>query len=261
MMAAQEQGMMRNAHLQGDPFFWEGGPDGVLLVHGYTATTAEVRPLAHSLHSKGFTVAGPLLPGHNARPEHVNGHRWRDWVRTVEESYAQLASCCRRVVIGGESTGAILALHLAAAHPEVAAILCYAPALRLTLRPDAIALLYILAPFVTAIPKAKGPPRESDPLWQGYSVNPLKGTIELLRLQRVVRSELAAIDQPLLVMQGRLDETVHPTAPQTIYDSVRSPVKELHWMERSAHTVLIDCERALAFDLTMAFISKVLNRG
>ena len=122
-----ERSMIYNPQLEGDPFLWEGGPTGVLLIHGYTATTAEVRPLARILHQQGYTVAGPLLPGHHTRPADANRYRWRDWVRAVEESYQQLTAHCQRVIIGGESMGALLALYLASEHPEAAAILAFAP--------------------------------------------------------------------------------------------------------------------------------------
>ncbi len=59
-------------------------------------------------------------------------------------------------------------------------------------------------------------------LWQGYPVNPLKGAVQLLNLKRVMRPKLRQITQPILVMQGRLDSTVHASAPQIIYDEVRS---------------------------------------
>jgi len=124
-----------NPQLEGDPFLWEGGPTGVLLVHGYTATTAEVRPLASILYRQGYTVAGPLLPGHYTHAAEANRYRWRDWVRAVEESYRQLSARCQPVVVGGESTGALLALYLASEHPEVTAILAYAPALKLKMGP------------------------------------------------------------------------------------------------------------------------------
>ena len=64
-----EQQMILNPHLEGDSFFWEGGEVGILLIHGFTATTAEVRPLAEFLHKNGYTVAGPLLPGHYTKPD------------------------------------------------------------------------------------------------------------------------------------------------------------------------------------------------
>ncbi len=252
---------LRNPHLEGEPFTWEGGPDGVLLIHGFTATTAEVRPLAQSLYAQGYTVAGPLLPGHYAQPEDINRYRWRDWVRTAEEAYRQLTSRCRRVVVGGESTGAVLALYLASDHPEVAAVLAYAPALRLTGGWPKTLALFALAPFVAQIPKPEhpGPPTEADALWQGYPVNPLRGARELLRLQRATLPRLSAINQPLLIVQGRLDDTVHPSAPQIIYDRVRSTVKELHWMERSTHCAILDQERQQIFAMTAQFLARILK--
>ncbi len=251
--------VLRNPHLEGDPFFWGGGPAGVLLIHGFTATTAEVQPLARHLHSQGYTVAGPLLPGHKAQPADINRYTWRDWAQTVEQAYRQLAARCQRVAVGGESTGGLLALYLAQQHPEAAAILTYAPALRLTMRRRDVAQLYLLSPFLTAIPKRPGPPTAADALWQGYPVNPLKGVIELLRLQRQVRPRLSAITQPILIVQGRLDGTVHADVPQTIHDGVCSTVKELHWMAQSSHCVVLDQEREAIFKLTTEFLARVLR--
>jgi carboxylesterase len=242
-----------NPHLEGGPFIWEGGPTGVLLIHGYTATTAEVRPLASALYSQGYTISGPLLPGHNTRPKDANLYRWRDWMRTVEESYRQLAARCQRVAVGGESTGALLALYLAGEHPEVAAILAYAPALKLKMSPLQTALIRLLAPFVPCIRKGD---MGDDPYWQGYRVYPLKGARELLRLQRQVRRCLARINRPLLLVQGRLDATVDPVASEIIHREVHSAVKELHWMPNSQHCVIIDREREQVNQLTLDFLHR-----
>jgi len=251
--------VLRNPHLEGDPFFWEGGPDGVLLIHGFTATAAEVLPLARHLYGQGYTVAGPLLPGHKTQPADINRHTWRDWAQTAEKAYRQLAARCQRVVVGGESTGGLLALYLAQQHPDAAAVLTYAPALRLTMRRRDVAQLYLLSPFLESVPKKPGPPNAADALWQGYPVNPLKGVIELLRLQRQVRPHLSTITQPILIVQGRFDGTVHPDVPQTIYDGVRSTVKELHWMDHSSHCVVLDQERETIFKLTAEFLAHVLK--
>src|SRR5512142_3213769 len=103
---------LHNPHLEGESFFWEAGPTGVLLLHGLTATTAEVRLLARRLHDRGYTIAGPLLPGHGTTPENLNRTRWIDWVQAAEESYRELSARCTRVFIGGESMGAVAALYL-----------------------------------------------------------------------------------------------------------------------------------------------------
>jgi carboxylesterase len=243
-----------NPQLEGEAFLWEGGPTGVLLVHGYTATTAEVRPLARDLYRQGYAVAGPLLPGHNTYPEDANRYRWRDWARTAEESYRQLAARCRRVIVGGESTGALLALYLASEHPEVAAVLAYAPALKLKMSVLQTSLIRVLAPFVPYIRKGE---MGDDPLWQGYTVYPLKGARELLRLQRQVRRRLPQVNRPVLIVQGRLDATVAPSAPEIIHREVRSTVKELRWMPESQHCVIIDREREQVSQLTLEFLQRV----
>ena len=251
-----ERRMIHNAHLDGDPFYWQGGPDGVLLVHGYTATTAEVRPLARFLCEHGYSVAGPLLPGHGTYPEDANRYTWRDWTRSVESAYRDMATRCERVIVGGESTGAVLSLFLASEHPELSGILCYAPALRLTLPPSQAALLRLIAPFQPYMPKEK---MSNDESWQGYPVNPLKGAVQLLNLQREMRGRLSAIRQPTLLMQGRLDTTVSPRAPQEIYEGIRSPIKEMHWLDNSVHTLLLGVEQEDAFQITLRFIKRVLG--
>lgn len=242
----------RNPQLDGAPFFWQAGATGVLLCHGYTATTAEVRLLAKVLHENGYSVAAPLLPGHGTTPEDCNRFTWQDWYVGVEQTYQQLAADCQRVVIGGESAGALLALYLAVKHPETTGILCYAPALRLKLNPARNILLRVLAPFISSVPK---PPSKDDNPWQGYSVQPLKAAVQLTYLQNAVLSVLAQIQQPILIIQGKLDPTVHPESPQIIYDRVRSPTKKLHWLENSTHCVILDKERDLAASLTLDFLN------
>ena len=251
-----QNSILRNPHLEGEAFFWEGGPTGVLLCHGFTATTAEVRLLAHSLNEQGYTVSGPLLPGHGTTPEDCNAHTWQEWYASVEQAYLQLTSRCRRVIVGGESTGTLLVLRLASLHQEVAAILCYAPALKLKLNRGKIFLLSMCVPFLTSIPK---PPPVDDNPWQGYAVEPLKGARELLRLQKVIYPLLPHIQQPILILHGRLDPTVHQQSPQVIYEKVRSSIKELHWLENSTHCVILDKERHLAAQLTLDFLSRLLN--
>ena len=124
-------------------------------------------------------------------------------------------------MVGGESTGALLALYLASEHPEIAATLAYAPALKLKLGTRQTTLIRVLAPFVPYIRKQE---MGDDPFWQGYTVYPLKGARELLRLQRQVHRRLTQISQPVLIVQGRLDATVAPSAAEIFtVKSVRRP--------------------------------------
>ncbi|MFQ5435597.1 MAG: alpha/beta fold hydrolase [Anaerolineae bacterium] len=243
---------IHNAHLAGDSFLWEAGSTGILLLHGLTATTAEVRLLAKRLHQNGFTVSAPLLPGHGTQPEDLNQTTWHDWAWEAEKSYQHLATLCDRVFVGGESTGAVLALDLAAQHKEIAGILCYAPAIKLAMPATALARLYVAAPLVDSIPKSH---LGANPYWQGYRVYPLRAVMELVRLGRDVRRRLSEIQQPLLVMQGRHDETIAPDCSEIILENVASDVKEGVWLEESGHVILLEDELDLIESLTMQFVA------
>lgn len=246
-----------NPHLPGEPFYWAGGSTGILLVHGFTATTAEVRLLAERLRGQGFTISAPLLPGHGVEPEDLNRVRWLDWYLEVEKAYAQLKENCSRVFAAGESTGGLLALMSAARHKEIAGVMAYAPAFKLAMPWSRQLQMRLLAPFKSSVPKS-GPFGD---VWQGYSVYPLKGAVELLRLQGELRVLLKDIRQPILVIQGKLDQTVSPDVPAEIMERVRSRIKELYWMENSGHCVILDVELDRITELTLAFIERALKEA
>jgi carboxylesterase len=249
---------LRNPHLDGKSFYLSAGPIGVLLSHGFTATTTEVRLLAKALHDAGYTVAGPLLPGHGATPQEMNRCRWQDWTAALEGVYKRLQADCDRVVIGGESLGGLLALYLASQHPEAAAVLTYAPAIKTT----HLWIMKFISPalslLVKTIPKRQDSPTYADAYWQGYKVNPVPAAVQLFRLQSIVRKRLNRISQPLLVIQGRLDPTVSPEVPEILRQGVSSAITEVHWLENSTHCVILDAEWEQAAQITLRFLERVL---
>jgi carboxylesterase len=100
---------------------------------------------------------------------------------------------------------------------------------------------------------------DSDDLWQGYTVNPLKGVLQLMALQKKVRLLLPLITQPVLIMQGRLDTTVDSTVPDLIFNRVKSTIKEMHWMEKSSHCVILDREFDQVTGITNQYLDRVLS--
>ena len=86
--------MAANDHLDPGPFFLDGGPIGALLVHGFTGAPTEMRPIGERLASHGWTVSGPLLPGHGTRVEEMNACSYVDWIEHVTGAYEELAARC-----------------------------------------------------------------------------------------------------------------------------------------------------------------------
>lgn len=245
---------LHNPHLDGDAFFWQGGSTGILLSHGFTATTAEIRPLAEIFRAQGYTVAAPLLPGHGTQLEDLNHVHWRDWVAAGEKSLEKLFESCEQVWVAGESMGGVLALYLASQFPKIAGILLYAPAIRLRLTKVDLVKLYLGASFISEVPRDS---LDGSDEWQGYAGLPLKGSIQLLRFQTATRKRLAAIQQPTLVFQGRKDLTVAPEAGEIILNNISSSVKEHRWMENSSHAIVLDAEREEVAKQSIQFIEKV----
>ncbi|MBL8055493.1 MAG: alpha/beta fold hydrolase [Anaerolineales bacterium] len=245
-----------NPQLAGETFLWPAGPVGVVLSHGFTATTAEVRPLAQRLHAAGYSVAGPLLPGHGTTPEDLNTRRWPEWVAAVEAAYQALAGQCQRVFLGGESMGAMLALNVASRHPEAAGLLLYAPAIQTTARLRDIALAALASRVQPVRAKPRRAPTPVDPFWQGYDVYPTRALLQFFQLQWETRRLLPRVQPPVLIIQGRLDLTVHPLAGALIEAGIASARQELHWMERSTHCVVLDEELPRIAELTLAFLTR-----
>ena len=249
---------LKNPHLNGEPFFWEAGPVGVVMLHGFTATPVEVRAAGERLHARGYSVAGPLLPGHGSRPEDLNRVRWQDWVGAAEQEYLRLREKCEHVFILGESMGAVAGLYLATQHPEAAGVLAFSPALRVRISRFQQVQARLLAPFIASVPKGR---LDADDRWQGYPVNPLKGVVQLLDLQEALLARMHLIRQPVLVVQGRLDTTIDPRSGEFILAGVSSRLKRLRWFEASSHVVLIDQQIDAVIEETVKFMQQALAQA
>jgi esterase/lipase len=83
--------------------------------------------------------------------------------------------------------------------------------------------------------------------------------LQLLKLQRVVDKLLPLVHQPLLIVMGRLDDTVHPSVPATIASRVSSDLVSIHWMRRSSHVVILDKELDQVASITLDFMQQIVN--
>jgi carboxylesterase len=239
--------LMKNAHLDGDAFLIEGNDIGVVLLHGFTATTAEVRLLADYLSGFGYTLAAPILPGHGTQPAELNKTSWLDWYAAAEAAYLELRGKCTKVFVCGESMGALLALLVASRYPQVDGVIAVAPALQIR----GIGLSRIMQFFIKFRPKNQA---EDNLPWKGYTVYPVRGLAQVAKLQIVVKKELGNITQPLLVFMGGKDASIHPESGKIIIDAVRSFEKELIYMPDSPHVMLLAEDKEVIFQKIHEFI-------
>lgn len=242
--------------LNGSSFLLPGSKTGILLFHGFTATTVEVRPLAQVLNNVGYTVSAPLLPGHGTCPENMNSIKWRQWASTATTTYIQLCEICETVAIMGESLGGLLSLYLASLFPEISGIVLFAPALKIPGLWKAKFAQY----FVRTQPKTyiqEGSSHEIYP-WQGYSVVPVKAAAQLEILQNVVIRKLEGISQPALIFQGRLDTTIDLNGSKIIYQKIKSTHKTINFLEQSGHCIIIDQQFNQVAQSVLDFLGQII---
>ena len=227
---------IQNAHLNGNPINYIGNKEiGILLIHGFTATTVEVGQLAKHFINKDFSVSAPLLPGHGTTPHDLNTKKYREWIDCVENAFQDLRSRCKKILVGGESMGAVLTLYLAEKHSEIKGIYLFSPALLVE------KLRYVR--FIKMIQPIRDKNLPEDGLaWQGYSVYPTRAAHQFYKLTKLVKGSLSRVTCPALLFQGKHDTTIDANNIEYISQKISSQIKQLIYLQSSGHVMLLDQE-------------------
>lgn len=241
-----------------EPFFYPGGENGLLLVHGFTGSPAELRPMGDYFRKRGFAVHAPLLKGHGTSPEELAGTTWVDWRNSVLEAYDRLRreADVRRVFAAGLSMGGLLVLDLARQRPLGGVISMCAPIWLRERRAYFAPLLRFFRPF---LPRREQKAPHIEDYLVPYDRMPLVSVGHLLRLIRHVRRRLSEITVPSLVIQSERDETVDPTSARYILEHLGSADKEFKAYANSSHIITLDREREQLFSDVESFIRRVMR--
>jgi carboxylesterase len=231
---------------QVQPFAFDRGPIGCVLLHGFTAAPKEMRPLGTYLAAHDYTVRGVRYAGHGTSPQDLAHTRWRDWAASAEEAVAELRGRCTQVWSIGLSLGGLISLQLAE-RQLVDGVCAIAPAIYPPDRRMAIARL--LAPFRPYSPKDLADLHDPIALAEhaDYELFPTRAVAELHALMRHTRRRLKHVTAPLLLIFARHDRVVTLKALDTIWARVASADKQQIILERGGHIVTEDYDKELAF--------------
>ena len=237
-------------------FFLEAGEYGCLLMHGFTGTSAEMRPLGEALWKAGYTVSAPLLPGHGRSMEALMHTGWRDWLGEARKGYAALRERCEKVCVMGLSMGGLLALLLAEEFP-VDALVCMSPPMKLKNCLSALAPVGALVHPNVRWVELEGPPaaRVMEEYLLGYDGFPLKRVTDLRLLMARARRGLFSVVADTLVIQPERDETVRPQSARIILDGISSRRKRLISLKQSGHMCTIGPEHQEMESQIIAFLA------
>ena len=242
-----------------EPFAFDGGPVGVLLIHGLSGSPGALHRIGEWLAARGHAVMCPRLPGHGTRWKNLGRTRWQDWANEAIRALKDLDAKVDTVVAFGFSFGGSLTLHLATRYPDaVDGVVLVNPWLKE--RP-----LWTLAPALKwVVPSGRGvindikKPGEDE---VGYERIPVKALAEAVAFHKIVKRELPRVHQPLLVFQSSEDHAIPAGSSPVIMDSVGSDEKDLVTLENSYHVATLDNDAELIFERTHEFAETLAARS
>jgi carboxylesterase len=205
---------------------------------------------------------------------------WKDWYAGIESAYEQLKQQCDIILVGGISAGGILALRLAAKHPEtVHGVMLFAP----TIWPNGWAIPWYFNLFKIVRFKhfarlfhfrQRAPFGIKDERIRRFVVESLKDqdraiedlfgrgggiVLEFHRLVREVKKQLGAIRQQTLIFHPREDDQSDLKNAVMLQRKLGGLV-EMCVLEDSYHMVTLDRQRTFVVDRTVEFAVRVTQR-
>jgi len=243
------------------------GKPAVLALHGFAGTPNELRIVTDAAQRLHLFARAPRLSGHGADARELLNVGWNDWVEGATAELFDLSERAEaRVVVCGLSLGALLATHLAATYPErVAGLIALANAVWLRLFPSGLPLMLFEAwkPLDNRffVPKTGADIRDPEARKRHltYDVNPIRSAVEVLRSGDLVRSELANVKCPTLVVHGRLDRVCSVGNAFRFAKRLGTTDVEVAIMPNSGHIVSVDLDRHDVSFRIEAFLRRVMT--
>ena len=238
-----------------ESFFLQGGAHGVLLIHGFTGSPAELLLLGQYLNIKGLTVLGVRLAGHGTDEYDLSRMNKEDWLASVYDGYSILNGCCDKISIVGHSMGALLALNIAAVKNDINRLVTLAAPIFID---ETLGLKFLpsreksINQYIRKRPrKIKNVPPAVN---RTYRLISLIAVHELLELIEMTKKNLPKVKTPILILHGREDHTTKIESADYIFDNISSLQKQINLIDNMGHLLPLREGREKVFQLTANFL-------
>lgn len=237
---------------QPEPFTMEAGPRAVLLLHGLTGHSADVRMLGRFLEKKGYTSHAPIYRGHGVPPEELIKSNPDEWWEDVTKAFEHLRKLgYDEIAVAGLSLGGVLGLKLAYSEKIKAIIPMCTP----MFFDNETQLTQGFKQFSKEYKQLEGKDEATikqeltDVMEQSTAVFD-----KLANLIKEVKSNVDTIYTPTYVIQARKDQMINTESATYIYENVEADEKELKWYEESGHVITLDKEKDQLFEDIFQFL-------
>lgn len=236
-----------------EPFTFEGGERAVLLLHGFTGNSADVRMLGRFLETKGYTCHAPQYKGHGVPPEELVQTGPEDWWQDVMEAYQFLKDKGHEQIAAvGLSLGGVFSLKLGYTVPIKGIVPMCAP---MYIKSEEVMYEGVLA-YAREWKRREGKtPEQIEQEMKAFA--PMNTLKELQALIADVRDNVDMIYSPTFVVQARHDNMINTDSANIIYNAVEADNKKIKWYEESGHVITLDKEREQLHEDVYTFLESL----
>ncbi|WP_339263306.1 alpha/beta fold hydrolase [Solibacillus sp. FSL W7-1472] len=228
------------------PFTIESGKRAVLLLHGFTGNTNDVKRLGKYLADRNYTVHAPLYKGHGGGPDLLIQSQPAEWWDSVIEGYDELRNRgYDEIAVAGVSLGGIFSLKLGEERPTKAIVTMSAPATA----KSTDSLQNRIIDYAINYKKLSGTYDES--VDSRNKIAELVKMPSLNYLQNMINEtseKLNVINTPVHILRGLEDDEYYCESADLIYSSVNSRIKSVKTFINSGHILTLGKERELVFE-------------
>jgi carboxylesterase len=226
---------------------------GVLLVHGFTGSPASMRPWGEFLHSKGYTVRVPLLPGHGTQPEDLNKVKWQEWPAKVTYEMSELQKTCDTIFLVGLSMGGGTVLNVAASNNDaIKGIILVNPWIHL--KGITVEIGFLVSRFLKMRTSVGDDIKRPGSTEWGYDATPTRGVYQALKMLRITRRNLGKITVPVQLFHSVEDHTLPVSNTEIILSGLGSQSKTRIELVNSYHVATMDYDQEVIFQNSQTFI-------
>ncbi|MFM8523776.1 MAG: alpha/beta hydrolase [Actinomycetota bacterium] len=228
---------------------------GILLLHGFTGSPASMRPWAHYLPERGFSVRVPRIPGHGRRWQDLNKTKWQSWPERAEEDLMDLLARYRSVCLVGLSLGGANTLYLAAKHSsKLSGIVLVNPMIHI---PDPTIKFIEIIKYITPKRPSVGDDIKKPGVTEwGYDALPMKGVAQLHRFLKATRANLKRINCPVLLFHSTEDHVLPVSNTEIVMSELGTSDKRRIELTNSYHVATLDYDDQTIFENARLFIEE-----
>jgi carboxylesterase len=239
--------------------------------------------LGKGLARSGFSVFGMQLAGHCGSDADLLATGWQDWISSVETAYDWLRQRVDRVLVGGLSMGALLALELETRRPgAVAGLALYSTTIWYDGWNVPLRQLEFLLPLVLRLPFGKRF-RWSEAFPYGIKDERVRRRVvaqmhagnsagaglpcltgpslrELTTLIARIKRNIGQVRAPALIVHAIEDDVTGPRNARFLERNLGGPASVV-WLDDCYHMITVDRQRDTVIEKTTDFFAAIAREN